>query len=357
MGERAYSRRLVLQGALGFGAGAALNLLPDFIKADSFDLEEAKRILGANEFMNPQAYESHLLEEDQFQSEVTRWAQSQNSALLIPGSEPLVTAQSVGNMPYKLHLASLANGGYGSGGREFGAFVPNITDEGLPVPKLPETKNPQRPKWSRETLLQTAYKVPTSEPIVCLTIDDGYFRRREIADIIAAENVTATIFMIGQVMENFPDDVRYLDATGLVEWANHTYTHTDLRSKTWEQIKYEFLTSQYILQSTLNGKTTEPFGRSYGGNHNSFTDSAMADLDFREMLWNVSGDAGDYTPGQLVDLYLGQIDRMADPRGAIILMHFRIASCDALPYIIRGLKQRGLRPVSLSSAYALSSAA
>lgn len=76
------------------------------------------------------------------------------------------------------------------------------------------------------------------------------------------------------------------------------------------------------------------------------------------MLWNVSGDAGtqwtSYDPRALANYYFGLMDRMSNPWGSIILMHFRESTAiskvngvgSALALVIDGVRARGMEPVS-----------
>lgn len=224
--------------------------------------------------------------------------------------------------------------------------------------KQEETKIEKRvakPQWGRETLLTPLFKGPGDRPLVALTIDDGFYKLGEILQTLKDKGVGATFFIIGRQMEQNADFIKKAAEYELGEFGNHTYTHGDLTRKTTDQIRWEIETTEAVLANIVGGATTVPYLRPFGGNKNNLSIAVAADQGDRTILWNVSGDAGSYTPRQLVDLYLGQLSRMSNPWGSIILTHFLPATALALPDIIDGIRVLGMEPVSLSKLFASSS--
>lgn len=260
-----------------------------------------------------------------------------------------VTAQGVPlNLRHHLYVPQIVAG---SGRSQYdGQFIltaPGITKAEVPSPP---TAKLLRPEWSDEILHIPAFSGPNDRPFVGLTIDDGYYNRTEILDVLDARKVFATLFPIGRVMEQDMDFVKRAIESGQ-EIANHSYSHEDMTRKTEEEINREWDINEAIVASAVKGATTVPFARPYGGNKTVFSIDVTARRRYRTMLWNVSGDAGDYTPDQLINLYLGQIDRLKNPWGAIVLLHFRPATFQALGSIIDGIRYRGMEPVSLTKLF------
>lgn len=214
----------------------------------------------------------------------------------------------------------------------------------------PATKLFLRPEWSDEVLHDPAFSGPNDRPLVGLTIDDGYYNRKEIIDVLAAKKVFATLFPIGKIMEQDMEFVKRAIESGQ-EIANHSYSHEDMTRKTEAEINREWDLNEAIVGSAVKGATTVPFARPYGGNKSLFSIDVTAKRRYRTMLWNISGDAGNYTPDQLINLYMGQIDRMKNPWGSIVLLHFRPATLQALPSIIDGIRYKGMEPVSLTKLF------
>lgn len=328
------NRRGLLLGAVGAGIVAAGSML------------ERKFVVRADELYTDEAqYLNHLFLEHRHQQEVTLAAQSAGATYHDLKMSSSLSFASVGTDNYKLFVPSVAKGGWGERDLPYGSVAVNVS-VGIEEPKVFE----KRPKWSEEILRSPVFKGPSDRPMVALTFDDGYFGRDEILNTIIAQKVEATFFIVGSVISANRGFVKRAEESGVIDWGNHTYTHGDLTGMTLAQINGELADTESVLMEA-SGATTIPIMRPPGGSRNSATIEAAASRGFRTFLWNVSGDAGTYTPDQLVSLYLGQIDKMQNPWGSIILMHFRTATVQALPYIINGLKTRGLQPVSFNKLY------
>lgn len=335
MAERSYSRRRVLGAGLVAGAMAS-RLLPDLARGQRFELTDEETYLG------------QLQEEFPFQEQVRLAAQTCTESC---GEEKfwgsMAFAQSSDGKPkFRIFLPQLAND------EKKKIVIPGLAKKDPePAPVAVITPVSERPKWPREVLLSPVFKGPSDRPLVGLTIDDGYFARDEILATLVDKKVSATLFIIGIVREMYRDFIVRAKETGRTEEANHSFTHTDLTKKTWSQIANDELGRSEDSLGSIDQETTLPYARPYGGIRNTFVDSAFADRGFRPILWNVSGDAGNYTANQLVELYLSQLDRMANPWGSIILLHFRTETARALPYIIDGIRVRGMEPVKLGRLY------
>lgn len=224
--------------------------------------------------------------------------------------------------------------------------APQVLEE----PHLPEVLI--RPNWPREVLLRPIRQGPSDRPLIGLTIDDAFSARNEVLDALVSKGVKATFFMIGRLAASDQNFIRRALDLGY-EFGNHTFSHGDLTKMTPEQMRADIRRGQEVMLAVDPRAITAPYLRPPGGARNSLSDSAGADLGHRSINWNVSGDTGaTYTPEQLVRLYLNdQIDKMRNPWGSIMLIHFNVRTAVGLLGIIDGLRARGLEPVALSKLF------
>jgi peptidoglycan/xylan/chitin deacetylase (PgdA/CDA1 family) len=180
---------------------------------------------------------------------------------------------------------------------------------------------------------------------VALTFDDGpgpYTQR--LVDTLNSLHVHATFFAIGEEERYFSsgtiDELRSGDTVG-----DHTETHPMMALLSPHEQHEELLEPIYRIE-LLGGPRPRLFRPPYGS-FNAATFKELRKLHLLMVLW--STDTSDYTlPGvsAIVDSALAG----ARP-GAIILMHDaggdRSQTIAALPQIIRGLRQRGLQPVTV----------
>ncbi|MCD1258715.1 polysaccharide deacetylase [Paenibacillus athensensis] len=216
-----------------------------------------------------------------------------------------------------------------------------------PVPVEPEERaQPQGPR--------TAY----------LTFDDGPSgSTRKILDILKQHEVKATFFVVGSETAEARALYRRINAEGHA-LGNHTYSH-DYRSiyKSAEAFKRDVARLDRLLEETV-GVRPDIF-RFPGGSNNHLSRKSggpgiMKTL-AREMTasgytyfdWNVSStDAA--APVQDRELIIQSVlGASRGKRSIIVLMHdntFKTTTLEALPVVIRELKQRGFRFDKLTSS-------
>lgn len=215
-----------------------------------------------------------------------------------------------------------------------------------------------RAKWKTEELPVVIDRVRVEAPIIGLTIDDGWLRRQEILKTLVDQKAGATLFILGQVAQRDPDFIKVADAvgnvTGNIELGNHTFDHKPLTYLTGDDIQAELDRSESIYDGILGrSNVTVPYLRPPYGSQNAFTRDIAAACGYRSILWNIGGDyLRRFSPQEMYDFYMKQIDSVRDPRGLIILIHFTPQVDYALPYLIAGIRDRGLEPVSLSTIFA-----
>jgi peptidoglycan/xylan/chitin deacetylase (PgdA/CDA1 family) len=101
-------------------------------------------------------------------------------------------------------------------------------------------------------------KVDSIEKPILLTFDDGYLDNyTNLFPILKKYNVKATIFMIMGSVGGWnyltADQIKEMDASGLVSFQSHTMTHEFLSTRTEEQLQTELYQSKLKL-ARLTGK-------------------------------------------------------------------------------------------------------
>lgn len=218
-----------------------------------------------------------------------------------------------------------------------------------------------KPLWDPSVLNTFVSRGPEDRPMVALTIDDGAASLDDTLKVIRDEGAGATFFLTGKYLDRRKDFLQRAVETPGVEVANHTWNHSDLTALADDRIRDELIRFETMLADSVRGASSAPFMRPPGGAKSDRVVQVAAGLGYRTILWNISGDAGTLTPAQLVEHYLRQFDRRTEvvdgqvsyrgAWGSIILMHFRPGTCAVLPDIIRGIRARGMQPVSLSKLY------
>jgi peptidoglycan/xylan/chitin deacetylase (PgdA/CDA1 family) len=184
---------------------------------------------------------------------------------------------------------------------------------------------------------------------VALTFDDGpnLGATEEIMRILDARGVKATFFEVGKAIDAAPQITRALYADGQL-LGNHSYHHDQWR---WLDPSYpELERTQRAFQRAIG--TCPVLYRPPHGDRTPFLARVVRDHHMHMVLWSASAGDWDTTDAALV---ARRIVEQARP-GAILLLHDGLdgdVSADrsvlvrALPMILDGLRDKGLRPVRL----------
>jgi len=217
----------------------------------------------------------------------------------------------------------------------------------LPPPSIAPTPGPDGcipPPTDLEPATIVSHGSRT-EKLVALTFDDGP-TPEGVALTTAALRQTgahATFFLIGGAIQGNEPLVRQLLAEGH-EVGNHSYSHERMifHSRGWYED--EVMRTDGLLRAAGVPAPTlfrPPYGKKLIG-----LPDALARHNYRMIMWDVEDPPGATTARAYADAVL----RQARP-GSIILMHVmyrtnRIAR-EALPLVLRGLRERGLRVVTV----------
>ena len=181
--------------------------------------------------------------------------------------------------------------------------------------------------------------VPKFDGKACLTFDDGPhpdFTPR-ILDILKAENVSATFFLIGEEATKYPEIVRRIADEGHVT-GNHTWTHQDPAALSGEDLATEIAKTDSLLKE-LTGACPQlfrpPMGRLTVGKLRRLWQMKKSIV-----LW--SNDPKDFACGSSYELRAKLTQKPIDP-GDIVLMHDnKPFSGEVLREVISNAKKRGI---------------
>ncbi|RVU01866.1 glycosyltransferase [Mucilaginibacter limnophilus] len=186
---------------------------------------------------------------------------------------------------------------------------------------------------------------------VVLTFDDGpdpnYTPR--ILDILKEENVPATFFVVGSMVEkNIPILKRIYDEG--YEIGNHTYLHPDISQVSLQRVNLELNATRKLIES-ITGRSTILFRPPFNADAEPQTIAEVIPVEEsrKQSYINIgeSIDPWDWQPGVTADSIYERTIRLAD-KGSMILLHdaggdTREPTVQALPRIIKELKRRGYK--------------
>jgi peptidoglycan/xylan/chitin deacetylase (PgdA/CDA1 family) len=193
-----------------------------------------------------------------------------------------------------------------------------------------------------------ASALPLEEKEVVLTFDDGPSPRysNQILDILAAQCVKATFFLVGEMARNHAETARRMFAEG------HTIgTHSEdhpLRFGKLSADVVEWEIDKGILDVGLalgDHRQVAPFFRVPGLAHSDIIEGELA---ARHLVWfSPDTDADDWHRGisskKIVTLAMNRLE--ARGRGVLLLHDIHRATADALPDLLKELKQKGFHVV------------
>ena len=186
-------------------------------------------------------------------------------------------------------------------------------------------------------------------PFVALTFDDGPHdgKTSRLLSILKRLDVPATFFLVGAQIRKFPGVTGQIAADGH-EIGNHTFHHFRLPAIPKENVGEEIDRTTELI-ANLTGFSTRLF-RPPGGETNRDVLREVHARRLANILW--SDDPADFklgrTPARITELVLRDLTP-----GGIILLHDGVeATMDALPEMVRRIRARGLRFVTVSDLIA-----
>ena len=191
------------------------------------------------------------------------------------------------------------------------------------------------------------YKSASGGKKIALTFDDGPHPRYtpKILSILKEYGITATFFVVGVNVENYPEAMQLIVDSGC-EIGNHTYKHKNLSTLTKDEIAEEIgrcrevLLNNYSLESRLL--------RPPEGMYSEAVLSESRAVEYEIILWSIDTRDWAHTPSSEIAKNV-----LGNARGGdIILMHDYVSgqnqTLGALRLIIPELLERGFEFVTVS---------
>ncbi len=181
-------------------------------------------------------------------------------------------------------------------------------------------------------------RIPTNQPVVFLTIDDGVYKEPEAAAMMRAAGVPASLFLTQRYVSAQPGYFSNIaKQTGSVI-ENHTLDHKDLHLLSYEDQKKEMCSTNDIYEQVYGKRPT--LVRPPYGNYDEDTQRAAAACGLRGLIiWKALVQNG------VVEY---QATNALHP-GDIVLMHFTPAFKQDLQAFIVASNAAGLQPQLLES--------
>jgi peptidoglycan/xylan/chitin deacetylase (PgdA/CDA1 family) len=208
--------------------------------------------------------------------------------------------------------------------------------------------------WHRNSWLfgPVLNRLPASSNAVAITFDDGPNpdATPRILDVLREEGVSATFFVLGRHAERWPGLVRRMTEEGH-QLGNHGYWHRKLHRRLPSYVRDDLTRGTEAIVQASGGVRPRVF-RAPHGFRNPWVTPIAASLGQRTIGWSL-GVWDSARPGA------SEIARRALNglhAGSILLLHDgdgydpdgdRLQTAEALPMIIRGLRDRGLQFTTL----------
>lgn len=188
------------------------------------------------------------------------------------------------------------------------------------------------------------YNVDTSEKQVAISFDAawGADKTEEILSVLDEFNVTATFFLVGFWVDDFPEMVKAIDEAGC-EIGTHSNTHPDMAKLSASEVKEELSTSIEKIKA-VTGKEVTLFRAPFGSYNNTLLDTAE-ELNLKTIQWDVDTlDWKGLSGSEMNNRVLSKVKN-----GSIILMHNNSDNIiEGLRLIIISLQNMGYKIGSVS---------
>ena len=185
----------------------------------------------------------------------------------------------------------------------------------------------------------TIYKrLPISQPVAFLTIDDGWTQLPNDEELMGDAHIPFTMFLIAPVAARNPGFFQRLEtAGGVVE--DHTLTHPDLKGKPYGFQRHEICDARTSLEHTFG--TTMRLFRPPFGDYDQTTLKVVHDCGLKAAFyWSETVNNG--------TVFYQTPEHQIHP-GDIILMHFRPAFAKDVLAALTAIHQAGLTPALLEN--------
>jgi peptidoglycan/xylan/chitin deacetylase (PgdA/CDA1 family) len=181
--------------------------------------------------------------------------------------------------------------------------------------------------------------------LIALTFDDGPYPiyTPMLLDMLHDLKVPATFFLIGRDAQQWPELTHRIEADGN-EIGDHTYSHPDLDKESTDQVRKEILEGSDVLWALSHDPATRTFMRPPHGRYTERTLRVAQELGYSVVLW--TDDSGDWRTLTVEQLERHLVLHATAPE--IVLLHSgKLATIQALPYVVERFKKAGYRFVTV----------
>jgi peptidoglycan/xylan/chitin deacetylase (PgdA/CDA1 family) len=204
------------------------------------------------------------------------------------------------------------------------------------IPAFPPRPKAVRPVLPGGPLAPKLSRVPTTQPVAFITIDDGHKQLPEAVKLLKAAGVPTSLFLISSIAAKNPPFFSALQGEGGVI-QSHTITHDSMPKLSYQRQKQEICGSSDKL-GQLFGKRPTLFRPPYG-NYNQTTLRAAHDCGMKAvLLWKEATNGGKV---------FYQTSEKKVHAGDIILMHFRPTFVADFLAVLKAIHDSGLTPAAL----------
>lgn len=210
------------------------------------------------------------------------------------------------------------------------------TASAAPQPQPVTTSQPSSHDYTipaiQDGMVPVINRIPTKQPVVFLTIDDGIVTNPGDTQLMQASRTKATFFLVYRFIKSDPSFFANLSQQTGSDIQNHSYDHYLLTNLTYDQQKTDICQNADIFTEWF-GKRPVLF-RPSGGAYNSDTLRAAAACNMKALvMWDASINNGAiaYQNGHM-------------HAGDIVLMHFRSTFAEDLNAFVTAARAAGLQP-------------
>ncbi len=193
------------------------------------------------------------------------------------------------------------------------------------------------------TRLVPVYSVDTNKKQVAISFDAawGADKTEGILEILKEYNVTATFFLVGFWVDEYPETVKKIDEAG-IEIGTHSNKHPDMAKLGAQEIQNELSLSIQKIKD-ITGKEVELFRAPYGSYNNTLLEEAK-NQNLITIQWDVDTlDWKGLSAAQMCDRVTKSVKN-----GSIILMHNNSDNIlDGLRMILDRLTMQGYEITSV----------
>lgn len=199
-------------------------------------------------------------------------------------------------------------------------------------------------KDAESTLAEPIYRGDEEgkKAAITINVDWGEDIIGGMLEVLEEKDVKATFFVTGRFAEKYPDIVQTIAENGH-EIGNHGYGHPHPDQLSVEGNEEDILKAEEILTKITEVKP-KYFAPPYGEHGNNVLQAAENN-DYKVVMWTL--DTIDWRDSD-VDVLVERVSGEKLVPGAIILMHPKSHTLEALPLIIDNLQEKGYTLVGIS---------